>query len=63
MQAFILLGAPGTGKGTAAEDLAKAIDLVHLSTGDMLRAAIKDGTEVGRKAQSSWSPATWSPTM
>lgn len=52
MQAFILLGAPGTGKGTAAEDLVRATQLIHLSTGDMLRAAIKAGSEVGRTAQS-----------
>ena len=50
---LILLGAPGAGKGTQADILCEKLDIPTISTGNILRAAIKDGTPTGLKAKSS----------
>lgn len=46
---FLIFGPPGSGKGTQSVMLAEKFNLLHLSTGDMLRAEISTGTELGRK--------------
>jgi adenylate kinase len=47
----LLLGVQGSGKGTQAKRLSSEYDIAHLSTGDMLRKAIAEGTELGRRVQ------------
>ena len=48
---LLIMGPPGAGKGTQAEVLVKELNIVHISTGDMFREAIKQGTEMGKKAK------------
>jgi len=48
---ILLMGPPGAGKGTQAAELVKEFNIPHISTGDMFRAAIKEGTEMGKKAK------------
>lgn len=50
MDAIVLLGAPGSGKGTLAEDIRDAVDYLHVSTGDILRKAIKEQNPLGQEA-------------
>ncbi len=49
---IVLMGLPGAGKGTQADKIVEKYAIPHISTGDMFRAAIKDGTELGLKAKS-----------
>ncbi|MHC5225504.1 adenylate kinase [Ignatzschineria sp. LJL83] len=48
---IVLLGAPGSGKGTQAENIVKKFGVTHLSTGDMLRAEVSEGTPLGLAAK------------
>ncbi len=51
MRGIILLGAPGSGKGTQAKKITASFSIPQISTGDMLRDAVKSGTEMGRQAK------------
>ncbi len=48
---FIFLGPPGSGKGTQAKRVCEQLNILHLSTGDVLRDAVKNGTDLGKQAQ------------
>lgn len=48
---IVIFGAPGSGKGTQSENLIKKYNLAHISTGDVLRAEMKNGTELGKLAE------------
>ena len=48
---ILLMGPPGAGKGTQAASLVKEFQIPHISTGDMFRAAVKEGTELGKQAK------------
>lgn len=52
MKNIIIFGAPGSGKGTYSDEIAKRYGMGHISTGDVLRAEIKNGTELGKIAKS-----------
>jgi adenylate kinase len=52
MRVLVLLGGPGAGKGTQAPVLAERLGLAHVSTGDLFRAAVRDGTPLGVTAKS-----------
>ncbi len=48
---LILMGLPGAGKGTQADKINEKYNIPHISTGDMFRSAIKEGTDLGKKAK------------
>ncbi len=48
---IIMLGAPGAGKGTQAKKIAAKYNIPHISTGDIFRANIKNGTELGKQGK------------
>jgi len=58
---IVIFGAPGSGKGTQSELIAEKYQLVHLSTGDMLREEIAHGTEVGKIADALISKGNLAP--
>lgn len=55
---IIMLGAPGAGKGTQAAVLCEHFGIPTISTGNMIREALKNGTEMGLKAKSLWTKAS-----
>ncbi len=59
---IVFLGPPGVGKGTQAKRLSADLEIPHLSTGDMLRAAMLGRTELGRLAAGYVDRASWCPT-
>ncbi|MDZ7814945.1 MAG: nucleoside monophosphate kinase [Planctomycetota bacterium] len=61
--AMILLGPPGAGKGTQATYISGEFGLTHISTGDMLRGAVSEGTELlERRRRATWTAGHWCPT-
>ena len=61
MKKIIMLGAPGAGKGTQAKQIAAKYGIPHISTGDIFRANIKNGTELGKKAKEYMDQGCWFP--
>ncbi len=56
---IIMLGAPGAGKGTQAKKIAEKYGIPHISTGDIFRANIKNGTELVKKQKLIWIRGFW----
>lgn len=61
MKYYIIFGPPGAGKGTHSAPLVRDFNLCHISTGDLLRAEIAEGTELGRKASELTSKGNFVP--
>lgn len=61
MKYYIIFGPPGAGKGTHSVPLVRDFNLCHLSTGDLLRAEIAEGTELGKKAADLMSQGNFVP--
>ena len=59
---LVLLGPPGAGKGTQAQLLSDALNIPHISTGDLFRANISQGTELGKQAQEYMDAGKLVPT-
>jgi len=56
---LVLLGAPGVGKGTQAAEISRRTGLPHISTGDLLRAAIREGSPLGRRVAATVERGSW----
>ena len=59
---LVLLGAPGAGKGTVAQELVAEFGVAHISTGDLLRAAVKVAPSLVFRLRSTWTLASSFPT-
>lgn len=55
----LLLGPPGAGKGTQAVKLAEKLGIPQISTGELFRRNIEEGTKLGWKPNATWMPVTW----
>ena len=55
----VFLGAPGVGKGTQADRIAAQFKIAKISTGDLLREAVRNQTELGREAKGTWTRDNW----
>lgn len=58
---LVLLGAPGAGKGTQAAELSKRLEIPTISTGNILRQAIKDGTDIGLQVKALIDAGNFAP--